>query len=68
MKMNTDKKSNQKFLTIFRITSNSNIVGKSSPAEMMFGCKSQSIFNGLLPKIKKKRKERKLLQKEQRKI
>ena len=47
--MDTDERTIQKFLAIYRVTPNPNNDLKSSPAELMFARKIRSIFDRLLP-------------------
>ena len=53
MNIETDERTVQKFLAIYRVTPNPNNDVNSSPAELMFARKIRSIFDSLLPDKKK---------------
>ena len=52
--MDTDERSIQKFLEVYRFTPNLNTDSGLSPAELMFARKIRSVFNRLLPRLMKK--------------
>lgn len=52
--MDTEERTIQKFLAIYRVTPNENNDAKMSPAEIMFARKIRSIFDRLLPYQNKK--------------
>ena len=52
--MDTDEKSLEKFLCVYRITPNPNTNAGLSPAELMFAHKIRSVFDRILPSATKK--------------
>ena len=65
--MDTNERSIQKFLAVYRITPNPNMSSDSSPAELMFARKISSVFDRLLPSPAKKTAKKKKKKKKKRK-
>ena len=59
--LDTDERTIQKFLAIYRVTPNPNNDVKASPADLMFARKIRSIFDRLLPDRKKVTQKEKFL-------
>ena len=56
--MNTIERSIQKYLAVYRITTNLNMGSVLLPAELMFVRRIYSVFNRLLPSLAKKTAEK----------